>query len=184
MQGGQAARRGQPRVGCRPPEPCFCLSCRHRQPVNFGRSPRAVPHALSTDDLTRSDLDLSEIDPPPTGRHDIFGTANFFNNAPFAEAVDLINSTGVPEIYEHNDELAAQLVNGLDPNRFEVQDRGDTARLSSMIFARPLESSVDEVARRLASAGIDVAHRRGMVRLSPHFYNTPAEIDHALDVMN
>ncbi|MCP5031604.1 MAG: aminotransferase class V-fold PLP-dependent enzyme [Actinomycetia bacterium] len=141
-------------------------------------------NTLSTDDLTKPDIDLSDIDPPETGRHDIFGTANFFNNAPFAESVDLINSTGVPAIHDHNLELAAQLIAGLDHNRFEVQDRGPSKQRSGIIFVRPLDASADRTSARLAAGGIDVAQRSGMIRLAPHFYNTVAEVGHVLEVMN
>lgn len=140
--------------------------------------------ALSTDDLTQPDLDLSHIDPPKTGRHDIFGTANFFNNAALVEAVDLIDKTGVAAIHQHNLALAEQLASGLDPMRFEVQARGPKERLSSILFVRPSHEAPDEAAVRLGAAGIDVAERSGMIRLSPHLYNTETEIDRALHVIN
>ena len=37
--------------------------------------------------------------------------------------------------------------------------------------------------RRLLDAGIVTALRRGNIRVSPHVYNTPAEIDRALEVL-
>jgi selenocysteine lyase/cysteine desulfurase len=40
------------------------------------------------------------------------------------------------------------------------------------------------VYRALADAGIDIALRGGLLRLSPHLYNSPADIDRALAVLN
>jgi selenocysteine lyase/cysteine desulfurase len=37
---------------------------------------------------------------------------------------------------------------------------------------------------RLTDAGIDSAYREGNLRLSPHLFNTTADIDHALDVLH
>jgi selenocysteine lyase/cysteine desulfurase len=37
--------------------------------------------------------------------------------------------------------------------------------------------------RRLAERGIIVDHRPGFVRVSPHFYNTPEEVDRCVDVL-
>ncbi len=38
--------------------------------------------------------------------------------------------------------------------------------------------------RELATAGVDVALRRGRLRVSPHLYNTEADIERALEVLD
>lgn len=136
--------------------------------------------ALSTEDLTGPDLDLSAIEPSETGKHDVFGTANFFNNAGVLESVRLIGSIGVDRVFEHNLELAERIVDEVDRNRFEILDRGHPDRLSSMLFLRSLRSTVEEAARLLEQNGVDVAQRSGMLRLSPHLYNTSTDIERFL----
>lgn len=136
--------------------------------------------ALSTEDLTDPNLDLSAIEPSETGKHDVFGTANFFNNAAVLESVRLIGSIGVDRVLEHNLELAERIVDGVDRSRFEVLDRGHRDRLSSILFLRSLHSTVEEAARLLEQNGVDVAQRSGMLRLSPHLYNTSTDIDRFL----
>ena len=37
--------------------------------------------------------------------------------------------------------------------------------------------------KRLTDTGVDVALRRGQLRVSPHLYNTEADIDRALEVL-
>lgn len=140
--------------------------------------------ALSTEDLTKPELDLNAIKPAKTGRHDIFGTANFFNYAALVESAGLVAEVGVQDIHRHNLELADHLVNGLDSNRYEVQKRGVTGSMTSIVFVRPLTSTVSEVSETLRSEAIDVAERSGMIRFSPHFYNTPTDIERALAAMN
>jgi len=141
--------------------------------------------ALTADDLAREVLDLDQIEAPTSAaRHDVFGTANFFNFAAFAASAGLVLETGVDRIYAHNLALAERLVDGIDPARFELQDRGPVECQSSILFARPLRNSLEEVGARLVAGGVDVARRRGMIRLAPHFYNTAADIDRALEVIN
>jgi selenocysteine lyase/cysteine desulfurase len=140
--------------------------------------------ALSTDDLAKPDLDLRSIEPAVVGRHDVFGTANFLNNAPLAESIALISETGVDAIHRHDLDLAARLVGGLDPRLFETQSRGRAGMISSLVFVLPLQTSTGVMVERLAEAGIDISERSGMMRFSPHLYNTRDEIDHVLGVMN
>jgi selenocysteine lyase/cysteine desulfurase len=139
---------------------------------------------LSTEDLAKPGFDLSAFSQPETGRHDVFGTANFFNFAPFAESVALVNSVDVESIYDHNQSLAHRLVDGVDRSLFEVMDRGDREHLSSIVFLRPRVRSLDETAAQLAAAKVDVSRRVGLVRLSPHLYNTAADIDRVLAALN
>jgi len=141
-------------------------------------------NAFNADDLARPELDLNDITPAVTGRHDVFGTANFFNFAALTAAVDLVDATGVDRIQSHNQRLAAGLIDGIDRSRYEVQHRGDPNRLSSIVFIRPTDRGVDDLAQHLEKKGIDVARRRGMIRIAPHFYNTEADIDRALSTLN
>lgn len=140
--------------------------------------------SLSADDLVQPDLDLSSIVPPDVGRHDVFGTANFFNNAPLTAAIELVKSTGVDRIRAHNLELATQLVDNIDPRHYEVRPRGEARLLTSIVFLRPLSKQIGDVLDQLRGAGVDVANRRGMLRLSPHFYNSPSDVAQAVEALS
>lgn len=137
--------------------------------------------ALTVDDLLAPELDLESVVAPTTAaRHDIFGTANFFNFAAFTESVQLVGSTGVAQIHEHNLGLARQLEDGIDPAQFDVMDRGHVGLRSSLVIMRPRLVDVATAFSRLADAGVDVAQRRGSLRFSPHFYNTSDDVELAL----
>lgn len=137
-------------------------------------------NALTTEDLEGTEVDLTDVSPDPPGCFDIFGTANFFNFAGLVAAVELIGRIGVERIHRHNLTLASQLVEELDSGSYEVQIRGHPGRLSSILFLRPTREPVETVAARLEAARIDVAVRAGMIRLSSHLYNTPADVGRTL----
>jgi selenocysteine lyase/cysteine desulfurase len=141
--------------------------------------------ALTADDLAQEALDLDHIEAPLTAaKHDVFGTANFFNFSALAASVELVTSTGVDRIYDHNMALSEALVEGIDPAIYEVQNRGDEARRSAILFLQPLTRSLEELGEHLVESGIDVARRRGMIRIAPHFYNSAEDVDRALAVLD
>lgn len=140
-------------------------------------------NTLSTEDLEGTDLDLDHVTADPPGCFDIFGTANFFNLAGLLASVELVRRLGVEHIYEHNLALASQLTEQLSRDRYEVMSRGHLDRLSSILFLRPITEPLQTVASRLADARIDVAVRAGMLRLSPHFYNTPRDVGRTLEAL-
>ena len=140
--------------------------------------------AFTADDLAQPRLDLDSLDlPAGAARHDVFGTANFFNYAALGASVDLISGIGVDRIYPHNLATADDLIARLDPTRYEVQDRGPEHRRLAIVFVRPLAEDLASFGRRLDGAGIDVAKRVGMARFSPHLYNTDADIDRIDDAL-
>lgn len=143
--------------------------------------------ALTADDLARPELDLDSIAVAPTAaRHDVFGTANFFNFAPLAASAELIVSIGIDRIHRHALALADRLVDAVDTRHYEVGlGRSDRARAerSAITFLRPRHSDSADVFAGLRAAGIDVAHRAGHLRIAPHLYNTASDIDAAADAL-
>lgn len=140
-------------------------------------------NVLTTEDLEGEEIDLSTVSPDPPGCFDIFGTANFFNFAGLLSAIELIRRVGVDRIHRHDLSLCSNLVGELADSRFEVHQRGDPDRLSSILFVRPTSEPLEAVASRLKAGQIDVAVRNGMIRLSPHLYNTRADVDRTLEVL-
>jgi cysteine desulfurase/selenocysteine lyase len=138
--------------------------------------------ALTADDLAAPSLDLETITPRRAGRHDIFGTANFFNYVPFAAATELLLEYGIEAINEYVDGLVVRLLDGLEQSRFRLVSSKETR--STLVLLEPVNEPSEVVVGRLTAARIHVAHRRGRIRVSPHVYNTTADIDHALDLLN
>ncbi len=137
----------------------------------------------TADDLARAgDPELPAVWGPR--QFEIFGTANFFNFHPFRASVDYLLGIGPAEIRRVVDELVGRLVSGLDPDVYTlVSPAGGPRRSSLAVFALREPGQTAVVHRRLLDARIVTAHRRGNIRVSPHVYNTPDDIDRALDVL-
>jgi cysteine desulfurase/selenocysteine lyase len=115
---------------------------------------------------------------------DVFGTANFLNFMPWAAAVEYLLEQGLDAIADHDQALVERLLEGLADSPFDVvspTERSERAAIVTVGTGDPGRNR--ETHRRLDDAGIDIALRGGNLRFSPHLYNTPAEIDRALDVM-
>jgi selenocysteine lyase/cysteine desulfurase len=138
--------------------------------------------ALTADDLASDSLDLRAITPRRPGRHDIFGTANFFNSVPLAAAIELLLDHGIERIHEDVDDLVVRILDGVDRSRFRLVSSEEDR--STLVLLEPVHESSESVLRRLSAARISVAHRRGRIRISPHVYNTDADVDRALDVLH
>ena len=59
------------------------------------------------------------------------------------------------------------------------------SRRSTLVFLSHKDRARNQVLHaRLRERGIEVAYRRGALRLAPHLYNTPDDIDRALAVLH
>ena len=115
---------------------------------------------------------------------DLFGTANFFNFKPFAAAVEHLLRTGVDRIRVHDDALVDRFVGGLDAAGFELLSPREGPRRSTLVFFTHRDRGRNRaVHAALAAAGVDVAVRGGLLRISPHLYNSGADIDRARAVL-
>ena len=115
---------------------------------------------------------------------DLFGTANFFNFKPFAAAVEHLLEIGIERIRAHDQALVSRLIAGL-PESCELLSPSDGPRRSTLVFISHRDPGRNrDLAAALGAAGVDVAYRNGALRVSPHLYNTPADIDRALSVFD
>jgi cysteine desulfurase / selenocysteine lyase len=137
----------------------------------------------TADELGSRDDDPELRDPRELGarRYDVFGTANFFNFAPFAAALELMLGLGLESIAAHDRALVARLVARLEGLGCRLISPRDPVRASSLVVFSPREPSMAEaVYTELTARGIQGAFRRGAIRLSPHLYNHDSDVDAAL----
>jgi cysteine desulfurase / selenocysteine lyase len=132
-------------------------------------------------DLNQSG-DLSDDD-LGAARFDVFGTANFLNFQPWTASVEHFLAVGLDAIREHNALLIDRLIDGIATNEWSAISGLDPSERSTMVVLEPRRGSADETISRLARARIDVAERRGRIRLSPHLYNSVDDIDRALTAL-
>jgi cysteine desulfurase / selenocysteine lyase len=115
--------------------------------------------------------------------YDVFCTANFLNFMPWTAAVDELLSVGISVIARHNQRLVDRLVSGL-PDAFELLSPAAEPERSTLVFVTHKDHGRNQrIVEALARARIDVALREGNIRVSPHLYNSSADIESLLEVM-
>lgn len=137
-------------------------------------------------DLGRENSELSLPKGPPSARtYDVFGTANFFNFKPWAASVEYLLEQGIDRIAAYDQDLVEQFIGGLDSRKYDLASPKTGSARSTLVFVSHRDPTRNDAIRmRLGEAGIDVAYRKGKLRLSPHLYNTSADIEKALAVLN
>ena len=93
---------------------------------------------------------------------------------------EIIDEIGMPAIVERNRTLTDRLVERARAAGFVVRAAAPDQR-TAIVMIRHADPA--GAVRRLAERGIIVDHRPGFVRVSPHFYNTPEEVDRCVDVL-
>jgi cysteine desulfurase / selenocysteine lyase len=105
------------------------------------------------------------------------GTPNLIGTLSLVCAIDLFERCGTAAIARHVLELTDLLCDGLDRLGADVATlRGEGISSAIVTFALPGLDSI-ALGRALESEGIVTTYRAGILRLSPHGYNTAEEID-------
>src|SRR5699024_4401462 len=95
------------------------------------------------------------------------------------KAVDKRLSDGVASVEKHNQSLIKKLASGLEDSSFTIVGGSDISHLSTILCFEADEKVHDW----LEEQGISVTHRKGAIRVSPHFHNIPEDIDHLLNAL-
>ena len=106
-------------------------------------------------------------------------TLPFHDFAGLAESLALFEELGPAAVAAHVEALADRVVRwAADRDDVALVTPADRARRAGVLSLRPRDPAA--AAARLAAARVVHSVREGAVRLSPHGYNTPDEIDCAL----
>jgi selenocysteine lyase/cysteine desulfurase len=98
-------------------------------------------------------------------------------------ALNLLLEIGVENIAERVLDLTDRLRAGLKRQGHRVFGPDLRAECSGIVSFVPRSQTAEQVANLLREEGIIVSARCGMVRVSPHFYNSEAEIDCLLECL-
>ena len=115
-----------------------------------------------------------------------------YNNIPIAGlqgAIALLSEVGLAKISERILSLVARLKSKLDPAKFEFLSPDENSGHASFLTFRPLQIAAEKLIDALAKNDIVVSLRidrenRSWMRISPHFYNTIAEMERIAEVLS
>jgi cysteine desulfurase/selenocysteine lyase len=115
---------------------------------------------------------------------DVFCPASFATALPWIASLELLLDAGIETIATWDQQLADHLVAGLDGERIWLISPADGASRSTLVVLSRTDGTSRQCHQQLAAAGIDAAYREGNIRLPPHLFNTHADVDQALNVVN
>jgi selenocysteine lyase/cysteine desulfurase len=142
--------------------------------------------------LSRMDYHLFPHDPPgasvfeyekveTAGGYFELGTVSNTTVAALSYSLRLLLDVGVERIQAHRQPLLRRLQKELPARGFEpLTPPGST----SPIAAFSTDRDTEPLARRLRSAGVDIAIYPHRIRISPSLYNDGADIDRLLDALS
>lgn len=105
------------------------------------------------------------------------GTPNWPGVMGLGAALELILKVGPGKIAARIKILTQQLIAALEPLTGEILTPRAWTERAGIVSFKPRGMSAETIQERLLERKIVVSARRGAVRVSPHFYNTTAEID-------
>ena len=97
-------------------------------------------------------------------------------------AIDLLLEIGVPQIEKRVMDLTGRLIDGLQSKGYHVSTPTKESERSGIVVFRSDRHAATELYLLLQRANV-VSAERGGLRLSPHYYNTTAEIEQILDIL-
>ncbi|HLI30280.1 MAG TPA: aminotransferase class V-fold PLP-dependent enzyme, partial [Terriglobia bacterium] len=98
-------------------------------------------------------------------------------------AFGMISQIGVATISERILHLTHGLREGLQARGYRLFGPAVQPHRSGIVSFFPRSASAEELAGFLRNQQVIVSARRGLVRISPHFYNTQEEIDRVLELL-
>lgn len=97
-------------------------------------------------------------------------------------SIDLINQVGIPTIWQRVDALCQRLCQGLPDKKYALFSPRDSEseRSGIVTFTPPAGHEPQQIVNQLQQQNVIIALREGRLRASPHFYNTPEQMDQLL----
>jgi selenocysteine lyase/cysteine desulfurase len=111
------------------------------------------------------------------------GTQNIPGIVAMGASIDVLLETGIDIVWQNVQKLNDQLCNGLpDAGCKIISPRGKGQTSGSVVFT-PVNPDVNpkHVVAQLTKQNIITVVREGRIRVSPHFYNQPQQIDRLLE---
>jgi len=157
------------------PEGCGILYVRQSRqdsirPVEFGWTNVAGHNDYASRDMTLR---------PDAGRYEC-GTLNTVGCYGLRAALEFLLEVGVENMAPAIQALGDRIVAGVCARGYEVLGRRTPSTGAGIVCFRRRDIESHLIVRRLKEKGMIAAPRQGWVRMAPHFYISPDEIDQVL----
>ncbi len=117
-------------------------------------------------------------------RWDAPETASFFHLAVMEASLEFLHRVGVPVIWQHIGGLLEQVVARLPLDRCVLASPREAARRGPYVCVKARSSErTRELNARLREKQIYVSLREDALRIAPHLYNTPRDMDRLLEIL-
>jgi cysteine desulfurase/selenocysteine lyase len=111
------------------------------------------------------------------------GSPNMLGIFGLEASLSLLQEVGLVEVERRVLANARHLIEAVSRHpRLELVSSGDSGRHAGIVTFRVRDRDSRQVYRHLMGSGVVCAHRGGGIRFSPHFYNTPEQLDAALEL--
>ncbi len=117
----------------------------------------------------------------PDARRFEYGTANFMGITALSASVELLDEIGLPNIQRHLFQLGEFLVTELEKTGLRFVNSKDKAHWSGIFSFQA--TAADALFDELSKNNIVCSLRNGLIRFSPHFYNTVNELEEVVAVI-
>lgn len=143
------------------------------EPVEFGWT-----NAAGFNDYSSRDMTLR----PDAGRYEC-GTLNTIGCYGHRAALELILQVGIEKISAAVLALAEQVESGVREKGYEVLHKRTRETGSGIVSFRHPGQEAGRIVQDLRQRGITAAPRQGWIRVSPHFYISPADIETLIEAL-
>jgi selenocysteine lyase/cysteine desulfurase len=143
------------------------------EPVEFGWTNVARYADYASRDMTLR---------PDAGRYEC-GTLNTIGCYGLRASIEFLLAVGVEEVGAAVQSLGDRLVRGLCAAGYETLGARTPSNGAGIVSFRHARLESVEIVRRLKAADMVAAPRQGWVRVSPHFYVAPEEIDRLVELV-
>ncbi|MCK4428506.1 MAG: aminotransferase class V-fold PLP-dependent enzyme [candidate division Zixibacteria bacterium] len=132
-------------------------------------------------ELDFTDLLKFNLEPFPSARRFEIGTYPYSLLWSMHSSLQLISQIGVKNIEKHNLELLDVLIDYLKDSAYQIKSSLEPKHRSSILSFSG--ESIRKLYEKLIRNKIMVSFREGVIRVSPHFYNTKEEMNKLIEIL-